>query len=472
MNARMWKTALVLALMIQWCIGVAVVNAVEDIEDLAQEQTLREIDIKLQKKVSVDFRETPIDDVIRVLTKQAGVDVVKNPNVVGNITATITDVPLSEALENILAAHSYAYIATDSMLRIVPRSEITVVEEKRFSKVYRITYANAADLAKALKDFISKEGEIAVNPGTSNIMVTDTEAKLGAIDEFILEVDRITPQIMVEVRIFDISFKDREDIGVNWFAGTNTTFNSAGMASGGKTNSFQSGSFTGTTSFTETADAVVRFGILNDNLDIDAILKAEQERITAKLLANPRIMVLDNEEALIKIISEIPYQELTQTAGGGNIGTTEFKDVGVELRVVPHLTRAGMIRLHINPIFSVQTGEVAIGIGASSITSPQPVVDKREANTIALVQDRQTVVLGGMRKQDKNTQLNKVPFFGDIPLVGGLFRFEGEELVTSELVVFITPMIIENPDLSEVEELQLQATNIEPQLPDPEEDED
>ncbi|MCH8820382.1 MAG: hypothetical protein IIB03_08705, partial [Acidobacteria bacterium] len=332
----------------------------------------------MKKKVSVDFRETPIDDVILILTRQADVDVVKSPLVTGNITATITDIPLEEALENILAAHGYAYVTSGTMIRIIPKSEVVVKPDIIVSKVYRITYADPKGVAESLKDFLSDKGEMAFNPGTSNIMITDVEAKIKAIDDYIKEVDRVIPQIMVEVRIYDISIKERNDVGVSWSAGRNTTFDSSGFPIGGIRNPFVVGAFDGGTSFTEAANASLRFGILNSSLDIDIAMRFEEENISAKLLANPRIRVMDNETASIKIISEIPFQELTQTSAGGNIGTTQFKEVGVELTVTPHVTRDDMIRLHIKPKFSVQTGEVAIGITGSNITSPQPIVDTRE----------------------------------------------------------------------------------------------
>ncbi len=186
------------------------------------------------------------------------------------------------------------------------------------------------------------------------------------------------------------------------------------------------------------------------------MLRAQQENIDAKLLANPRVLVLDNEKALIKIISEIPYQELTESAMGGSIGTTAFREVGVELEVTPHLTREDMVRMRLKPKFSVVTGEVTVaGVGVSY---PQPVVDRREAETTLLIKNGQTVVLGGLRKKEVTKQINKVPVLGDLPLIGLLFRFKGEDTVTSELVVFITPRIVEQPTMTETEQTQFGTT--------------
>jgi type II secretory pathway component HofQ len=187
------------------------------------------------------------------------------------------------------------------------------------------------------------------------------------------------------------------------------------------------------------------------------ILRAQQNYINAKLLANPRILVLDNETASIKIISELPYQELTESAQGGTMGTTAFKEVGVELVVTPHLAaRDEMIRLNLKPTFSVKVSDVTFK--SAGLEYPQPVVDKREADTTLLIKNGQTVVLGGLRKKEVTQQINKIPLLGDVPLLGALFRFEGEDTITSELVVFITPRIVEQPTLSETEQQQFEVT--------------
>jgi len=152
----------------------------------------------------------------------------------------------------------------------------------------------------------------------------------------------------------------------------------------------------------------------------------------------------------MKIVSQIPYQELTESALGGSIGTTAFREVGVELHVTAHLAaRDQMIRMHLRPVFSVVTGQVQV-VGQSG-SYPQPVVDRRETDTTLLVKNGQTIVMGGLRKKEVTKQVNKVPLLGDLPLAGALFRFKGEQTVNSELIVFVTPWIVEQPVLSEKE---------------------
>jgi type IV pilus assembly protein PilQ len=427
----------------------------EDTE-LSHKEVLTTLEQRMLKEISIDFRNTPIEDVIRVMAAQVDVDIVKSPRVVGNVTATLTNVPLEEALSNILAAHGYGYVADKNMIRIAAIEEITEKAERLVSKIYRITYADVKEVEKSLKKFISSRGSLSANPGTSNIIVTDTESQVKAITNFIDEIDRITPQILVEARVYDITSRDKLDLGIEWSAGRNTTYVD-GLPTAGRTDPFITGAFDGTVVNTDTT-AGLRFGWLNDSIDIDVLLKAQQDNINAKLLANPRILVLDNETALFDIVTEHPYVE--RTISGSTIQeTVSFKKVGVKLEVTPHLTRDGMLRLHIIPEFGVVVGQVQID------TTDVPIIDTRKVDTIALVGDGQTVVLGGMRKKDASNQINKVPLLGDLPLLGALFRFEGEDTTITELVVFITPQIIEHSVLSRSEKSAYEATKFDGPVP-------
>ena len=440
-------------------------------------ELLSPVQQRMQQEISLDFKDTLIDDVLMIMAKQADVDIIKSPKVEGTVTATLTDVPLAEALTSILEAHGYAYVTTDNIIRVVPKDEIFEVREKLISRVFRITYANVKDVEIALRQFISDQGAISSNPGTSNIIVTDTESKVKAINSFIEEIDRITPQILVSAQIYDVTSSDNLDLGIKWQAGTATNFGqptenqiwgndfgTVGNIIGGITNTAIGSAFDTGINQADTS-GLLRLGIVNDSISVDAALFAAQDDTRAKLLANPRVLVLDNEQAEIKIVEEIPYQQLTQsTEGGQAVGTTEFRDVGVELRVTPHLTREGLIHLTLNPKFSTITGSVNIVSGGDNI--PQPVVATRETTTTALIKDQQTVVIGGLKKQDKIQETSKIPFLGDLPLLGALFRFEGESTVNSELVVFITPQIIVRPELTQDEQRYLaDSVYVSPDLP-------
>ena len=478
---RQLKVLLVLLLVLGFC-AVSIAQGADQAAKAAKaakdETALTAVGEKMLKKISVDFRDTPIDDVIITIGKQVDLDIVKGPDVTGNVTATLTDVPLEEALNHILTAYGAGFVASENMIRIVPASQLTEETEKVVSKVYRIVYADVKEVEKVLAKAISKRGTISANPGTSNIMITDTESKIAAIDTFVEEMDRRTAQILVEARIYDISNTDSLDFGIEWNnLGRNTGYGQEVISGSGpivdmsRSDPYTNIGFTSGINKATNTTAGINFGILNEHMNIDTLITAAQGAGAAKLLANPRILVLDNETASFKAITEIPYQRLQQ-GGYQSFGTTEFKEVGVQLEVTPHLAKDGLIRLHILPVFSVQSGNIPIpletsaGAGQTIRTSPQPIVDRREADTITLVQDGDTVVIGGLRKEEITTETSKVPLLGDIPILGLLFRFEGEERRSSELVVFITPRLIEQSVLTEAEAAYLEATEfIGPVLP-------
>jgi type II secretory pathway component GspD/PulD (secretin) len=211
----------------------------------------------------------------------------------------------------------------------------------------------------------------------------------------------------------------------------------------------------------------LRFSVLDDAVDIDFVLSILHQQLEAKLLANPRVLVLDNETARFEIIRKIPYRELRQVAREDPITYTDFKNVGVSLEVTPHIAKDGMIRLHIVPEFGTLVSQDALRVLIGQDNSGQdafqnvlgvPTVDIRRADTTAMVKDGQTIVMGGLRKREDTKDISKVPVLGDIPIIGGLFQSETESKVTRELVVFITPRIVTASALSEAEKKQFGAT--------------
>ncbi|MHC4425582.1 MAG: type II secretion system protein GspD [Planctomycetota bacterium] len=455
------------------CVSALAQDANEPTE---KREGLTDLEQRMQKVVCVDVNEVPIGTVIRQLADQVDVDLIKSPAVTGNVTVSLTDVSLEEALRCILDVHGAGIIVGENVIRILSREEMPEISERLVTKTFEIIYTDVAQVVKALEKFKSAQGSVSFIQGTSHIIVTDTESKVRDIAGLIDTIDRITPQILVEVRIYDITSKDNFDLGIEWGAGRRTRLDTdssimnddIGVEKGGddtyldsRTEPALMAGFEGATN--KTADSTLgflRFGVLNESINLDAQLRAEQENIDAKLLANPRILVLDNEEALFDIVTEHPYIERTITAGTIT-ETVKFKNVGVKLTVTPHVARDGMLRLNIAPEFGIVVGQVQIS------SSNVPIVDTRKVNTIALVRDGQAVVLGGLRKKDTTKQTNKVPMLGDLPLLGGLFRFEGENTVMTELVVFITPRIVIQPTLSEVEEQALELTEFSGPKPVP-----
>lgn len=436
-------------------------------EQTNEEEAMTDLERRMQKVVCVDANEAPIGLVIRQLADQVDVDLIISPNVTGEVTVSLSDVSLREALQCILDVHGAAFVAGENVIRILPREEVPAIAERLVTQTFEIIYADVTQVVEALDKFKSPQGSVSSIEGTSHIIVTDTEGRVKDVAGLIDTIDRVTPQVLVEVRIYDITSKDNFDLGVEWGASRRTNRTLTGDIIDDDFTVQRNGYSTYPNSITDpalmagfegatnkTAEATLgflRFGVLNEHVDIDAQLRAEQENIDAKLLANPRILVLDNEKALFDIVTEHPYVEKTITAGTVT-ETVQFKKVGVNLEVTPHIARDGLLRLDIAPKFGVVVERVLVS------SSNVPVVDTRAVNTIALVRDGQTVVLGGLRKKDTSLQVNKIPLLGDVPILGHLFRFKGEATVMTELVVFITPRIIIEPVLSDDEQNALEIT--------------
>jgi len=456
---------LIVCILLCFCCVPAIAEEIN--EPTPQKTVLTDLQKRMQKTVCIDVNEVPISTVVRQLAEQVDVDLIMSPKVTGNVTVSLSRVSLDEALRCILDVHEAGIIVGENVIRVLPRDEMPQIAERLVTQTFEITYADVAQVVKALEKFKSAQGSVSCIEGTSHIIVTDTESKVRDIANLISTIDRVTPQVLVEVRIYDITSKDNLDLGVDWYAGRRTNYDASGyplnddivVKHGGNDTYLKSrtdpslmGSFSAGTDKTEkTTSAFLRFGLLNKYVDAEAMIRAEKENIDAKLLANPRILVLDNEEATFDIVTEYPYVERTITAGS-TTETVKFKNVGTKLVVTPHVAGDDMLRLNIAPEFSVFVTRVEVA------SSNVPVVDTRKVNTTALVKDGQAVVLGGLRKRETSKQVNKVPVLGDVPVLGRLFRFDGESTATTELVVFITPHIVTQPELNQSEQQALDAT--------------
>ncbi|MHC4397471.1 MAG: type II secretion system protein GspD [Planctomycetota bacterium] len=491
----------------------------EQISIQSEQTAIRTGREKLRTRVTYSCIDTPIEKVLMDLADQAEIDIIKSPDVNDNVTATVTDVPLEEALTNILAVHNYTYIATENMVRILPLPpQAKDWKEPQATKIYKITYANVEEVAAALDEFTSKKAEIAINKGTSHLAVTDTEDKIRAIDKFIEQIDRITSQVLVEVRIYDVTTKEGFELNPDWHIGRNAPLIPGSIREKTETVIGEESSFydqkrtdlrwhtstdkypdanfvdthgvapelspiyeridkTKTTesartdtstrymdysgisdwsrkpfvggSFDRVTGGTLSFSVLNDAIDLDLALTILHSQVEARLLANPRILVLDNETANFRIVREIPYKEFMQAGRQDPVDFTAYKDVGVHLKVTPHIARGGMLRLHIVPEFSVLVNQDLNGV---------PTVDARRADTKAMIKDGQTIAIGGLRKREITKNISRVPVLSDMPLVGALFTSESESKVVNELIVFITTKIINEPTLSEREQNLLSET--------------
>ncbi|MBN1506218.1 MAG: hypothetical protein JW955_05205 [Sedimentisphaerales bacterium] len=316
-----------------------------------------------------------------------------------------------------------------------PTSPAPVVPPDMRLETIVLKFLDATSLKGALDKMVSPYGTVAVNTKTNSVIVCDTVENLAKILVEIKRADRTPSQVMVEVVILDVQLRDDAEIGVNW------DFLSADLedvtyrqsVTGSRLAAVAPSVATlGSATAYNTVGLGAEFSVIANS--VRGILHAIQQKRNVEILASPRALVVSGQTATIKAVEEIPYEEVIDTATGGAnaLTSTKFKEVGVTLQVEAIVTDGNNIFVTIDARQNVRTGESEKGV---------PVVDTRQANTSLLLQDSQTVILGGLRREEKTKQVNQVPILGDVPLIGLLFRSVSTVISRSELVVLLSPHI-------------------------------
>lgn len=295
---------------------------------------------------------------------------------------------------------------------------------------FRTQHIPAKTAETALSAVMSKEGRVAVLEKEDKLLVTDYAENLSMVEKVLARIDRPRPQVRIVALMYDISLQDLEEIGFNWRPKIKGRINSSGDAQ----TQFDVDSVTSVPFGSGAVGNTLTFMNLSRHVDITAVAHMLQTAKDARLLADPNVSVSDNEEAVLKKVSEIPYQQLTETQQGGSIGTTAFKEAGITLTVKPKISAEGLIRMDVKPEISRLTGFTP--------NDNQPIIDTSSAQTVLTVSNRQTVVIGGLRQRQDVGEFNGLPYLKDLNVIGRLFRSHDTEVRESELVVFIMPEII------------------------------
>ncbi len=294
-----------------------------------------------------------------------------------------------------------------------------------------LKFLQASSLEPVINRLLSPYGHVSVDALSNTIIVADAVENVQQIVAAIRNADRTPPQIIIEVVIVDVKLRNDTEIGVNWEHVTGR---------GNSENYTQSLVATLQTAGTKGMD----FSFIHDG--IKPTIHALQQVRNVEILASPKVMVVSGQEAMIQTVEEIPYQEQSDTSAGGSLTSTQFKEVGVSLRVMACVTDDGKIKITVEPEQSINTGR----FGQSNQNSV-PIIDTRRAKTTLLMNDGQVVVIGGLRSKTRRNTIDKVPLLGDLPLIGFLFSNDNIEFENSELVVFLSPHIHNDQALSEAQ---------------------
>lgn len=310
---------------------------------------------------------------------------------------------------------------------LIPETEDPIATE-----VFRLNFANAKDIEKTITALLASGGRVGVDDRLNSIVVTGTKSNLEQIRQTISKLDVKAPQVMIEVLIVNVKLTDEWKMGVDWTKlGTSRDFFSQGLSA-----------------TTSSPFGKVTFSTSGGDWSFQGLVNFIETNQDFRIMANPKVLVLNNHTATIDSVEEIPYQEVSESSFGGSIGSVSFKEAGIKLEVTPQITSDGYIIMHIKPEQSAKTGTFKVA------GNDTPIIETRRTDTTLRVRDGQTIIIGGLRRSEPSVVVSKVPILGDIPLIGMLFRNIDKDDMDSELGVFITPHIFTDGELSE-EELEL-----------------
>ncbi len=414
-----------------------------------------------RKPITFDFEEADIRDVFRILSLKSGINIIYGPDIAGTVTLRLENVPFDKAFQTILSLKGFvSQDEGNNILRIMTFSKVT--EERAqavtYSRIYPLNYAKAEEIKANLDNIRNAEGRrgnISVDSRTNSLIITDTPEGLLSMERLINDLDKKPDQVVIEAKIVELSLNKATDLGIQWqYAGTvrndadqkiyigaskgatsDTVMGPNGVAGSVVSNPITTAD--GGTGVTFPASAVggqissISFGILNNGNRLNGILTALAQKGQSKLLSSPKVTTINNKEAKILVGQKIPYTTTTVT-NSGTTQSTSFLDVGIKLTVTPTINADRKISLQVHP-------EVSLYIRADPAG---PVIGTREALTTVIVNNGETAVIGGLITDDDRKTATSVPLMGDLPIIGHLFKRDYKSKDRTELLVFITPQII------------------------------
>lgn len=444
------------------------------------------------KKISLDFQDIEVRRVLQLLADFTGINMVAADTVQGNITLRLKDVPWDQALDIILKTKNLDKRRNGNVIWIAPVAELIKAEEEEAKAIaqsvklaplqteyIQLNYAKAADIEKLITDgknasnsrggtnsgsgadplgdsvgsLLSPRGTVSVDPRTNTLIINDTAEKIDQIRGMIDLLDVSVKQVMIEARIVRATTDFTKEMGVKWGILSQGIMNNNHLLVGGSDTTLwnlrepefddERGGYTyeierpqnlnvdlGVTS---PGASRIAFGLISlSDFMLDLELSALQADGYGEVISTPKVLTADKQQAKVASGTQIPYQ--SAEGGGANaVSTTEFIDATLSLDVTPSITPDGKVQMNLN-------------ITSDSPGTPTPTgqltINKNSINTNVLVDNGETVVLGGIFEQQTANQQTKVPFLGDIPYLGRLFRKDIKSDNKRELLIFVTPRIV------------------------------
>ncbi|MEQ3693292.1 MAG: type IV pilus secretin PilQ [Alcanivorax sp.] len=417
------------------------------------------------EKLSLNFQNIEVRTVLQLIADFTGLNLVASDSVGGSITLRLQNVPWDQALDLVLKTKGLGQRQMGSVLLIAPAEEIAAREKVELEAVRQVEelaplvteymqlkYAKAADLAELLtseQGLLSERGTAVVDSRTNTLLMKDSAKNLEKVREALTMLDVPVRQVLIEARIVVASTTVGEELGVQWggagfknngdnwttFGGTKSTlregnqilFDRANTGSSSQTIDLESSDVIDF-GVTDASASTFAIGYQTADFLLDLELSAIETEGRAEIVSQPRVITADGQTASIESGTEIPYLQAS-SSGAANVS---FKSAVLRLEVTPQITPDDRI------IMDLVINQDSVG----ELTTAGPAIDTNAVETQVLVENGETIVLGGIFRSEEITQVSKTPFFGDLPLIGALFRRTSQQEEKSELLVFITPRLV------------------------------
>jgi|GEM_PF-427847 len=420
--------------------------------------------------VTLDFDGTDIRDVIKLLAAKSRINIIYGADVNGSLTLHLADVPFDEAFRTVLSMMQLTTSQVgDNVLRVVTPAELTRQRSTgtTVTKVIPLNYATPQAVKMVVDQVRTAEGRsgnTAIDAKTNSIIVTETLEGLLATENLVAQLDQRPTQVLIEAKLVEVDASTSFNYGVQWsqysaqpgtvggqqgltaigsptgFATTTSnapaTFLQPGT-SGGFLPIGASGNGTGVSLPADSVFGALTLGRITNSYIINATITAAASEGKAKVLSDPKIATLNNQAATINVTTQIPYVTANVASTGVQTQTVTYVTTGITLTVTPNINADGRIQLLINPNVSQPSATAA-----ANTQTGAPGIDSRNATTTVLVRDGESIVIGGLISDSVSDTISKIPFFGDIPILGWLFKKKDQSRKRTELLIFVTTHIM------------------------------
>ena len=397
-------------------------------------------------RVSFDFQNARVVDVIRMIAKVSDMNVLIGSDVKGTVTMKMKDVPLKNILSLVLEAYGLGMVKKDGIYYINSTGTIAsvvsaekkarAVSEHKVTRLIPVNYVSATGLISKVKSVLSSQGKVIYDKSLHSLLITDIPNHVAKAVRLVKMLDKRTPEVEIVAKMVEVSKNYSNQLGINWsgsYLGSAPTSSNAAVSPNyfsGETTGTPSGPGLSPTLTTQPSAGTFTVGILNSYASINATLQALESLSKAKSIASPKVVVLNNQTATIEK-GQTLY--LPGVAGVGATAAPQAITAQISLQITPHIMANGNVKLVINSSNNTV---------APPVSGAQATLDTESANSTVIIKNGQTVVIGGVYQMSKTVTNNGIPGLMSIPLLGWLFKSQNISYSKDELMIFITPRII------------------------------